>query len=132
MITILLLLVPIIASLMCPGPNQGWQTISSSLPYTTVTQIINADLHSVCPTINSTKVPILTPEEYLLPNSCLGLRGPLGPMGPLGFLGPLKNKFWNPTIFTQMKAQWPFLNFAYSGTLDKDGPLGHKGPLATE
>lgn len=98
----------------------------SKIRYTSVNTITTVDLNTICPYINTTKVPGHTPQEYLQPQSCLGYSGPLGPEGPLGSLGPIGNRLWNAsnTVFD-------YGSLSFGGSLDKDGPLGYKGAVST-
>lgn len=65
--------------------------------------------------------------------------GPLGPYGPLSDLGPLNNPYWSiANFFGKVTIPYSIQKiiqgyiYAPGAPMSKDGPLGYKGPLASE
>ena len=112
--------------------NSGWEDVfsSSKLPYTSMTLIekLNKDVDSVTPQIDGNNV------AYLSSSSCLGSFGPAGAYGPLGLLGPIGSNTWDISKWFSfiLVSYSDWQNMLKEGALSMEGPLGYKGPLATE
>ncbi|KAJ3439154.1 collectin-46-like [Anaeramoeba flamelloides] len=91
---------------------------------------LKSDLSSIRPTIDNTKIPLFSAEQYLEEDSCLGYYGPLGPYGPLGTLGPIGDNSWNPSYWISGFGSWTNWNTSSYGTLGPNGPLGINGPVS--
>lgn len=105
---------------------------SSGLKLVSASSIIalDGDISGVTPTIDPSKVPGLTPEEYLDNDSCLGYYGPIGPYGPLGTLGPIGDDAWDLGYWISGTGTWGDHEDDITGPLGPDGPLGETGPVA--
>lgn len=107
--------------------NDNWSDDYSKNKYITASSIeaLEGNTNSISPKVNTVN------KMYLLKEGPLGRYGTLGSYGPLGQNGAVqKLKPYTPSLISTAA----ITDYYHSlfGSLDKDGPLGYKGPFTED